>query len=221
MKWILGFTLLWTSFGLSRLQCVLEKEYFCSSIPNDFPAGLTSILFVVTNLGVLNSTVFKSPTLSSVTSLALANSGISKIEPGAFRAFQGLTKLSLYQNSLTYVTASWLSKPGLLENLTVAQNLMTKIGPETVSGFSNLTTLNVASNKIYKIASRSFGSLSKLTFLDLSGNNLTSLTRNVFGGMRRLPAMKLGGNPCFMNMNKRGINLESLYSHKWFKSNPS
>ncbi|XP_060551041.1 uncharacterized protein LOC132712668 [Pantherophis guttatus] len=214
MKWILGFAFLWTSVGLSRLQCVLEKEYFCSSIPNDFPAGLTSVLFVVTNLGVLNSTVFKSPTLSSVTSLALANSGIRSIEAGAFHAFRGLTKLSLFQNSLTYVTASWLSKPGLLENFTLAQNLMTKIGPETFSGFSNLTTLNVAGNKIYEIASQSFRSLSKLMFLDLSGNNLTGLTRNAFDGMRRLPVMKLGGNPwnCFCEHQDSVLFLQELYN---------
>ncbi|KAG8141747.1 hypothetical protein E2320_006435 [Naja naja] len=211
---ILGFALLWTSVGLSRLQCVLEKEYFCSSIPNDFPAGLTSILFVVTNLGTLNSTVFKSPTLSSVTSLALANSGIHRIESGAFHAFQGLTKLSLYQNSLTYVTASWLSKPGLLENLTLAQNFMTKIRPETFSGFSNLTALNVAGNKIYEIASQSFRSLSNLAFLDLSGNNLTGLTRNVFDGMRRLPVVKLGGNPwnCFCEHQDSVFFIQELYN---------
>ncbi|KAM6431072.1 uncharacterized protein PHA67_001885 [Liasis olivaceus] len=212
MKLILGFILLWTSIRLSRFQCVLEKEYFCSSIPNDFPTGLTSILFVVTNLGILNSTVFKSPALSSVTSLALANSGISRIDPGAFHAFQGLTKLSLYQNSLTYVTASWLSKPGQLENLTVAQNLITRIGPETFSGFSNLTTLNIASNKIHEIASRGFRSLSKLTLLDLSSNNLTSLTRNVFDGMRKLPVMKLGGNPwnCFCEHQDFVLFLQEL-----------
>ncbi|XP_070615691.1 uncharacterized protein [Erythrolamprus reginae] len=220
---ILGFALLWTSVGLSRLQCVLEKEYFCSSIPNDFPAGLTSILFVVTNLGTLNSTVFNSPTLSSVTSLALANSGIRRIEAGALHAFQSLTKLSLYQNSLTYVTASWLSKPGLLENFTLAQNLMTKIGPETFSGFSNLTTLNVAGNKIYEIASQSFRSLCKLEFLDLSGNNLTVLTRLVFDGKARLPVMKLGGNPwnCFCEQRDSVLFLQELYNRSLLQDAPS
>ncbi|XP_061460470.1 uncharacterized protein LOC133373984 [Rhineura floridana] len=208
---IFGLALVWASVKLSRFQCVLEKEYFCSSIPNGFPEGLASILFVVTNLEVINSTIFSSPSLASVASLALANSGITKIEPGAFHAFQSLSKLSLYQNSLTAVTASWLSNPGRLENLTAAQNLIAKIGPASFSGFSNLTTLNLANNRIHQIASGSFKDLPKLTLLDLSGNNLTSLTRNVFSGLMP-PVMKLGGNPwnCSCEIQDFGLFLQEL-----------
>ncbi|XP_053138488.1 uncharacterized protein LOC128339045 [Hemicordylus capensis] len=176
-----------------------------------FPEGLTSLLFVVTNLGVINSTVFSSPSLASVTSLALANSGIQRIEPGAFHAFQSLTKLSLYQNSLTNVMASWLPNPGYLENLTVAQNLIPEIGRNMFSGFSNLTTLNLAHNRIRRIASGSFKDLSKLTFVDLSGNNLTTLTRNVFIGL--MPSvLKLGNNPwhCSCDMWDFGLFLQEL-----------
>ncbi|XP_048368016.1 uncharacterized protein LOC125441461 isoform X1 [Sphaerodactylus townsendi] len=211
MKLIVGLAVVWTAVKLSRSQCVLEKEYFCSSIPNGFPEGLTSILFVVTNIGVINSTIFNSPSLESVTSLALANSGITKIEAGAFHAFRCLTKLSLYQNSLTNVMASWLSKPGHLENFTVAHNLISEIGPNMFSRFTNLTTLNLAYNRIRRIGSGSFKGLPKLTSIDLSGNNLTSLTRSVFDGLKR-PVLKLGSNPwhCSCELQDFGLFLQEL-----------
>lgn len=170
------------------------QAHFSGFFPLDFPESLTSILFVVTKIGVINSTVFSSPNLKSVTSLALANSGITRIEPGAFYAFRSLTKLSLYQNNLTTVMASWLSKPWYLENLTVSQNIIQEIGPHMLSSFSNLTTLNLASNRIHMIAGESLMNLSKLTFIDLSGNNLSTLARNVFNGLMS-PIMKLGNNP--------------------------
>ncbi|KAJ6654642.1 hypothetical protein lerEdw1_006795 [Lerista edwardsae] len=208
---IFGLAMLWTSINLSRFQCVLEKEYFCSSIPNAFPEGLTSLLFVVTKLGVINATVFSSPNLKSVTSLALPNSGITRIEPGAFLAFQSLTKLSLYQNSLTDVTGSWLLNPGRLENLTVAQNLISEIRPHTFSGFSNLSTLSLANNRIRRIAGGSFKDLSQLTFVDLSGNRLTTLTRETFSGQALL-TVKLGGNPwnCSCDLRDFGLYLREL-----------
>lgn len=178
-----------------------------------FPEGLTSILFVITNIGVINSTVFNCPSLESVTSLALANSGIMKIEAGAFHAFRRLTKLSLYQNSLTNVMASWLFDPGLLENLTAAHNLIAEIGPSMFSSFTNLTTLNLANNQIHGIASGSFKGLPKLTSIDLSGNNLTILTRSVFNGLRG-PVMKLGSNPwhCSCELQDFGLFLQGTYT---------
>ncbi|XP_077162501.1 uncharacterized protein LOC143821902 [Paroedura picta] len=211
MKLIVGLAMVWTAVRLSRSQCVLEKEYFCSSIPNGFPEGLTSILFVVTNLGVINSTVFNSPTLESVTSLALANSGIVEIKAGAFHAFRRLTKLSLYQNSLTNLSASWLFDPGRLENLTAAHNLISEIKPNMFSGFTNLTTLNLANNQIHRIAMGSFKGLPKLTSIDLSGNNLTVLTRSVFNGLRR-PVMKFVSNPwhCSCELQDFGLFLQDL-----------
>ncbi|TFK08495.1 protein FAM188A [Platysternon megacephalum] len=208
---IFELILIWGLMKTSRFQCVLEKEYFCSSIPNDFPEGLTSVLFVVTKIGVINSSVFNSPNLKSVTSLALANSGITRIEPEAFYAFHSLTKLSLYQNNLTTVMASWLSKPGHLENLTVSQNVIQEISHHMLSSFSNLTTLNLASNRIHMIAGGSLKNLSKLTFIDLSGNNLSTLTRNVFSGLSS-PIMKLGDNPwnCSCELQDFGFFLQEL-----------
>ncbi|XP_019331179.1 uncharacterized protein LOC106738249 isoform X1 [Alligator mississippiensis] len=211
MKLMFELVLICGLMRISRFQCVHEKEYFCSSIPTDFPEGLTSVIFVVTKIGVLNSTVFNSPSLKSVTSLALANSGITKIEPGAFYAFQSLTKLSLYQNNLTTTMASWLSKPERLENLTLSQNIIQGIGPSMLSHFSNLTTLHLANNRINMIAVGSLKHLSKLTYIDLSGNNLSTLTRNVFIGLRP-PRMKLGDNPwnCSCELQDFGFFLQEL-----------
>ncbi|KYO23432.1 hypothetical protein Y1Q_0005798 [Alligator mississippiensis] len=58
MKLMFELVLICGLMRISRFQCVHEKEYFCSSIPTDFPEGLTSVIFVVTKIGVLNSTDF-------------------------------------------------------------------------------------------------------------------------------------------------------------------
>ncbi|XP_043836613.1 toll-like receptor 3 [Dromiciops gliroides] len=134
-----------------------------------------------------------------------------RIEPGAFSAFQSLSKLSLYHNNLTTVLASWFSNPGHLENLTVSLNSIKEVGPYMLSSFSNLTTLNLTNNRIHMIAVESLRNLSKLKFLDLSGNNLSVLERDIFSGLRS-PSMKLGHNPwdCSCELQDFGAFLQEL-----------
>nr|XP_060613739.1 uncharacterized protein LOC132763932 [Anolis sagrei ordinatus] len=145
------------------------------------------------------------------------------MEAGALHAFQSLTKLSLYQNSLTYVSASWLSNPGRLENLTMAENFITQIGPNMFSGLSNLITLNLANNRIRDIARGSFKDLAKLKFLDLSGNHLTALRRSVFHGLTTFPTMKLGGNPwnCSCELQDWGLFLQEMINASLLEDAPN
>ncbi|XP_078496474.1 uncharacterized protein LOC144752415 [Lissotriton helveticus] len=208
---ILGLTLICGAVKISTSQCALETEYFCSGIPQEYPENLKSILFILTNIGVINSTVFTSANLKSVTSLTLANSGITRIEPGALHAFQGLTKLALYGNHLTTFAPAWFSNPGRLDNLTMTGNKIQELKPYMLSGFLNLTILNLAKNEIRSLSSGSFSNLPRVTQIDLSDNRLTTLKRDVFDD-RRYPMVKLSGNPwnCTCELQDFSVFLQEL-----------
>ncbi|XP_069465651.1 uncharacterized protein [Ambystoma mexicanum] len=211
MKLLLGLSLVCAVVKISMPQCALETEYFCSSIPQDFPENLKSILFILKNIGVINSTVFTSANLKSVTSLTLANSGVTRIDAGALHAFEGLTKLALYGNLLTTVLPLWFSHPGHLDNLTMTGNKVKEVKPHMLSGFSNLTVLNLAKNEIHSVASGSLKNLPKVIHIDLSDNRITSMKRNVFDD-RRYPSLKLAGNPwnCTCELQGFSVFLQEL-----------
>ncbi|MEE6505281.1 hypothetical protein FKM82_005481 [Ascaphus truei] len=196
---------------VSRASCALQTEYFCTIFPVDYPENVKSILFIVSNVGVINSTVFTSPNLKSVTSLTLANSGIKSIESGAFRTLRGLTKLGLYGNHLNLLTPSWFHDPAQLENLNISFNRFDEIQPQMLAGFTGLTGLNFTGNNINKIGSGSLRNLSKLTFLDLSYNNISFIRRDVFSPVPNA-TVRLGDNPwnCSCELEDFSVFLQEL-----------
>ncbi|XP_075435639.1 uncharacterized protein LOC142472435 [Ascaphus truei] len=211
MKTLFGLIMFCGLTKVSRASCALQTEYFCTIFPVDYPENVKSILFIVSNVGVINSTVFTSPNLKSVTSLTLANSGIKSIESGAFRTLRGLTKLGLYGNHLNLLTPSWFHDPAQLENLNISFNRFDEIQPQMLAGFTGLTGLNFTGNNINKIGSGSLRNLSKLTFLDLSYNNISFIRRDVFSPVPNA-TVRLGDNPwnCSCELEDFSVFLQEL-----------
>ncbi|KAL4646515.1 hypothetical protein GN956_G9397 [Arapaima gigas] len=176
-------------------SCVPEDgTYICTSVPQRFPSGLTSLVLLVNDVGEINSTVFRSEALATVSSLTIANAGITAICPHSLYSFQQLRRLTLYQNSLSQISSVWLSQPDLLENLTLYENNLKILDEKMLQGFSGLRSLNLSRNKISTVATESFRTQESLIHLDLSGNQLVYISPEAFNVLRSTH-FRLHNNP--------------------------
>ncbi|XP_057179320.1 uncharacterized protein LOC130547395 isoform X2 [Triplophysa rosa] len=156
-----------------------ETDYVCKEIPRDYPAGLTSLILFVSDLGEINSSMFNSTNLTSVTSLTMTQAGVTAVAPQTFDKFLNLKTLILDSNHLSHVSSEWFSHPDALETLRLSNNQITTLDRNSLFGMTNLLALNLSRNYIYTITRTSFMGMSKLRQLDLSNNNLTNLSVDV------------------------------------------
>ncbi|KAI5088282.1 leucine rich repeat containing 4C precursor, partial [Silurus meridionalis] len=176
------------------LTCVSAQDYVCDYIPNDYPPGLTSLVFFVRNVGEINSTIFNYTSLSSVTSLTMRQSGITAIAPGAFAQFQSLESLNLHSNDLSHITSDWFIHKEGLEKLILINNSIAALDGNSFAGLVKLSDLNLSHNQIHTITSDCFSFLPGLKHLDLSHNKLRHLSVDSFIPLNRTK-IAVHGNP--------------------------
>ncbi|XP_060738584.1 slit homolog 2 protein-like [Tachysurus vachellii] len=157
-------------------SCVQVQDYVCKEFPTGYPPGLSSLVFLVRNVGEINSTVFNSTNLSSATSLTMTQCGITAIAPGAFAQFQNLKMLNLHNNDLSQITSDWFIHKDVLESLILTNNGITVLNENSFAGLVGLLILNVSQNRIHTITLNSFCFLTRLRHLDLSYNKLRLLS---------------------------------------------
>ena len=109
---------------------------------------------------------------------------ISDIEPNSFSHLPYLQQLSLDNNKLTSVKASWLE------------------------GIKDLTFLDLTYNQIEEIEDEAFEYLTEVTDLRLSGNRLKCLNINALARMEHLSRIFLSENPNFQCPNALSKYLE-------------
>lgn len=158
-----------------------------------YPAGISSLVLWVNNVGEINSTVFNDTNLASVTSLTLQNSKITAIAPRAFDKFQNLKMLDLYNNDLGLVTSAWFTHKEKLENLNLSKNKIAALNENAFRGLVGLLRLNLSHNQIQSISEGTFHSLRKLSQLDLSYNGLSHMSVDVLRPVNT--NISLNGNP--------------------------
>ncbi|CAB1322306.1 unnamed protein product, partial [Coregonus sp. 'balchen'] len=150
-----------------------------------YPAGLSSLVLFVSNVGEINATVFHSYNLGSVTHLTINNAGITGIPSGALRSFHNLNTFRLDLNSLSQLSPAWFSQPATLQNLTLIQNPIEVVEEGTFRRFTGLTRLNLA-----------ILALARLACLDLSGNKLTRVCPQVLLPLSLSSTrIRMDGNP--------------------------
>ncbi|XP_034547385.1 leucine-rich repeat-containing protein 15-like [Notolabrus celidotus] len=146
------------------------------------------------DVGEINSTVFRSDNLSSITRLRIEGAGVTGIAEGAFRSLQNLTILSLNQNQLTHINPHWFSLSGVLSELSLTENHITVLNVSMCSELINLTRLSLNKNTIREIHPNTFSSMTSLAELDLSDNRMTWVSPQVFRSLRST-RISLDGNP--------------------------
>ncbi|XP_059192650.1 leucine-rich repeat-containing protein 70-like [Centropristis striata] len=159
-----------------------------------FPPGYSSVLMAVEDVGEINSTVFLSDSLVSVTRFTMDSAGVTGIAEGAFSSFQNLTSLSLNQNLLTNIDPSWFGRPETLRELNLRENLIEGVNGSMLNRLHQLTRLRLSKNRIRTIDPNSFSSSTNLVELDLSENMMTRLPPQVFRSLRST-RIGLNGNP--------------------------
>ncbi|XP_071340248.1 leucine-rich repeat-containing protein 24 [Trachinotus anak] len=172
----------------------VDQVLICRKIPSYFSPGYLTLVMYLSDVGEINSTVFRSSNLTSVTGLRIDNAGVTAIAEGAFGSFQNLTSVSLRRNALMQINSNWFGRPAVLRELILEENQIEAVNESTLSGFINLTKLSLNKNRIRTIEPNSFRSHTNLAELDLSGNRMTRVSPQVFGALRSA-RIRLDGNP--------------------------
>ncbi|XP_068460730.1 uncharacterized protein [Clinocottus analis] len=166
----------------------------CSVIPPGFMSGYSSVWMILHGVGEINSTVFRSDSLVSVTRLRIEGAGVTGIAEGAFSSFMTLTNLGLNHNLLTEINPNWVGRADILGELNLTDNQIEVLHESTLNGFLNLTRLRLSHNRITTIHPNSFSSQSVLAELDLSENRMTRVSPQAFRSLRST-RIRLDGNP--------------------------
>ncbi|XP_026198623.1 uncharacterized protein LOC113150367 [Anabas testudineus] len=207
----LALLLVNVQFGLS---CDGEGHVLiCWSIPSNFSPGYLTLLMILKDYGEIDSTVFRSDNLASVTRLRIENAGVTGVSEGAFSSFQQLVSLSLKNNTVTQMSPKWFGRPALLHELILTDNQIEVVNESMLSGLTNLTKLSLKNNKIRTIAPNSFSSLTNLAELDLSDNKLTRVSPQAFSSLEST-RIRLDENPwdCTCGARDSVDTLKDLWS---------
>ncbi|XP_049434061.1 uncharacterized protein LOC125889875 isoform X2 [Epinephelus fuscoguttatus] len=194
MKVAAAVVLLLLNVRLSRSCVGDENILFCSNIPPAFSPGFSSLVMALRDVGEINSTVFRSDSLTSITRLRIDKAGVTGIAAGAFSSFQSLTNLTLDQNLLTEINPNWFGRPDILNEFILSGNQIEVLNESSLNGLINLRWLHLSNNRIRTIHPNTFSSQTNLAELDLSKNRMTRVSPQVFRSLRST-RIRLDGNP--------------------------
>ncbi|XP_035808374.1 leucine-rich repeat-containing protein 24-like [Amphiprion ocellaris] len=194
MRGVAGLVLLLSGLRLSR-PCYREATILiCQEIPSHFDPGCSTLVMFPKNVGEINSTVFHSDSLMSITKLTFNNAGITGIDESAFSSLPNLRNLSLDGNMLSQMSPGWFGDPSVLTEISLTQNLFEVVDKFMLHGLVSLKSLRLNENRISAIGVMSFSSLTTLAELDLSENRLTRVSPQVFRSLNST-RIRLDGNP--------------------------
>ena len=131
--------------------------------------------------------------LAAITTLDVANKGVTALQSGDFDGLTSMTILRLQQNMLTELLVDLFDGLTSLENINLRDNSLTELPEEVFDGLTNLDRVLLHGNRLTELPEEVFDGL-QLTQLTLHGNRLTELPEEVFDGLTALRSLQLQDN---------------------------
>ena len=129
--------------------------------------------------------------LSSITRLQLFNKSITSLKSGDFSGLPSLENLNLDNNSITNLPADVFDGLSTLKELWLQSNSLTSLPANVFDGLPALERLQLRGNSLTSLPEDVFDELSKLVTINLGKNSLNSLPEDVFEGLSSLEGLSL------------------------------
>ena len=145
--------------------------------------------------GVSNCANVTDAQLAAITSLDLANYGITALAAGDFDGLTSLTTyLQLWGNSLSTLPAGVFDELTSLRDLYLNENDLSTLPAGVFDGLTSLTTLRLNENDLSTLPAGVFDELTALRWLYLHENDLSTLPAGVFDQLTALTELRLDNN---------------------------
>ena len=145
--------------------------------------------------GVTDCAVVTDTHLAAITgALFLNGKYIPVLAPGDFDGLTALTRLNLFDTSLTGLPAGIFDELTAVTELAVNGNNLTGLPAGVFDNLTALTILGLSDNSLTGFPAGVFDNLTALTNLNLSGNSLTGLPAGVFDKLTALTYLSLSRN---------------------------
>jgi len=189
------------------VRCTAANRHTLARVP-----PLTQHLYLSSS-SVLSLGPGDLPPLPHLTSLSLANTGLTTILPGAFNQAGRLERLDLSYNNLRELDSATLASLTNLLVLKVNNNQLVCISP-AVASLTSLEVLSIQHNLLPNLPS-SLASLERLRQLRLDRNRLhcDCNIKWLASFLRRRPSLGLGAT-CRSPANLSGNSISALMSHQ-------
>ncbi len=178
--------------------------------PDDNPGLVADCLVLLTNRDALEGTAvlnwsadtpigqWKGVTVGGTPkraqSLALSDSGLDGVVPGALSGLAALTRLDLSDNRLSGGVPASLGGMTKLEGLDLEYNQLTGTVPTALGALTELRRLSLSANQLTGTIPAELGKLTRLTALDLAENRLSEPIPAELKNLTALRYLSLGSN---------------------------
>ncbi|KAM6933582.1 tsukushi [Xenentodon cancila] len=182
---------LFDSFSLTRVDC--RGLGPSTSVPIPIPLDTTHLDLSSSSMGPISDTMLAGPGYTTLVSLDLSRSFITKLSPNALSKLRYLESLDLSHNDLESLSPSCFS--GLpLSEVDLSHNSFQKFDMDVFAGRVNGEPVNVdlSHNKLVSVSTSLHGKIVHIRSLNLSANHLVSVPS--LAGLQ-LRYLNLDGNP--------------------------
>ena len=181
----------WCDPGRRSVDC---SNASFEDIPPNFREDIRDLKMDHNNISTLKKDAFRSVGLRFLEIISVCHTGLTLIEPGAFRGLPKLEQLHLHNNFISTLQPGTFTNLTNLRGLHLANNRIRGLEPSLFTDLINLDYISLESNQIQHLEEDMFLGLERLTNLWLSENEISSINPVMFKNMKHLRLVCLENN---------------------------